>query len=198
MRPDEIGRSYDAITHVWQEPRMQSVGMSQLERALGFATARRYALDIGCGCNGRFIDRLLADGFHVDGVDISEKMVALARQRHPDVTFHRADICEWDLPRKYDLILAWDSIWHVPLEAHVSVLQKICEGLTPNGVCLFTMGGLDAPEEKTDACMGPPMYYSTPGIPKTLDLLARCGCVCRHLEYDQYPEPHLCVIAQRR
>jgi hypothetical protein len=30
-----------------------------------------------------------------------------------------------------------------------------------------------------------------------LQLLARFGCVCRHLEYDQYPEQHLRVIAQK-
>ncbi|MGM0632082.1 MAG: hypothetical protein ACQETO_02810 [Pseudomonadota bacterium] len=30
-----------------------------------------------------------------------------------------------------------------------------------------------------------------------LSLLGTFGCVCRHLEYDQYPEKHLYVIAQK-
>jgi hypothetical protein len=34
------------------------------------------------------------------------------------------------------------------------------------------------------------------GIPATLRVISEAGCVCRHLEYDQYPELHLCVIAQ--
>ena len=197
MRPNEIGRSYDTIAHVWQEPQIQSVGIPELERALKFTTVRQYALDLGCGCSGRFIDRLITHGFHVEAVDISEKMMALAKQRHPNVAFYHADICQWNLPRRYDFILAWDSIWHVPLEQQTAVMQKIFAGLTENGVCLFTMGGLDEPGEKVDSYMGPPMYYSSLGIPTTLELLTRCGCVCRHLEFDQYPEQHLYVIAQK-
>ena len=45
--------------------------------------------------------------------------------------------------------------------------------------------------------MGPPMYHATLGIPNTLHVLAEAGCVCRHLEYDQYPEAHVCLIAQQ-
>jgi hypothetical protein len=93
--------------------------------------------------------------------------------------------------------LAWDSLWHVPLAEQAPVMQKICAGLTQNGVCLFTMGGLEEPGEKVDSCMGPPVYYSSLGIPKTLELLTQCKCVCRHLEFDQYPEQHLYVIAQK-
>jgi SAM-dependent methyltransferase len=196
MRPDEIGRSYDAIANVWQEPHIQSNGIVQIERAIQFIKTRGHALDIGCGSSGRFIELLLRQGFQVEGVDVSERMIALARQRHPHVAFHHADICTWKLPRKYDFIPGWDSIWHLPLEEQAPVMQRICEGLTPNGVFIFTTGGVDEPGEKSDACMGPPVYYSVLGIPKTLELLARCGCVCRHLEYDQYPEQHVCIIAQ--
>jgi len=176
---------------------MQLVGIPQLERALRFTTARQYALDIGCGCSGRFIDRLIAQGLHVEGLDVSERIIALAKHRHPNVAFHHADICQWNLPRRYDVIVAWDSIWHVPLEEQTAVMEKICRGLTQHGVCLFTMGGLDEPGEKADSYMGPPMYYSSLGIRQTLELLARCGCVCRHLEFDQYPEQHLYIIAQK-
>ncbi len=45
--------------------------------------------------------------------------------------------------------------------------------------------------------MGVPVYYSVLGIPNTLKLIDSCGCVCRHLEYDQYPETHLYLIVQK-
>ena len=77
-------------------------------------------------------------------------------------------------------------------------MAKILQGLTGGGVCIFTTGGLDAPEEKTDSAMAPPMYYSVLGIPKTLQVINENQCVCRHLEYDQYPERHLYIIAQRK
>jgi hypothetical protein len=36
-----------------------------------------------------------------------------------------------------------------------------------------------------------------PGLPDTLALMTSAGCICRHLEYDQHPELHAFVIAQR-
>lgn len=133
----------------------------------------------------------------MDGLDVLERMIALARQNRPAIKFHHADIAAWKLPRKYDFISAWDSIWHLPLAMQEPVMQKICDGLTQGGVFLFTTGGLDAPEEKSDSSMGPPVHYSVLGIPRTLELLTQFGCVCRHLEYDQLPEKHLFIIAQK-
>jgi SAM-dependent methyltransferase len=120
-------------------------------------------------------------------------MIALARQSHLHISFQHADICEWNFPRLYDFVLAWDSIWHIPPERQESVLRKICEGLAPGGVFMFTTGGVDKAEEKRDSCMGPPMVYSALGIAKTLELLTHSGCGCRHLEYDQYPEQHVYI-----
>lgn len=171
--------------------------MAQHERAVAFVPEKGRALDIGCGSSGRIIDLLLCHGFAVEGLDFSRRMIDLARQRHPQITFHHADICEWRFPGRYDFISAWDSIWHVPLAAQEPVLRKILDGLNPGGVCIFTTGGLDVPSEKVDSAMGPRMYYSTLGVPATLELMAGAGCVCRHLEYDQYPEQHVYVIAQR-
>jgi hypothetical protein len=45
--------------------------------------------------------------------------------------------------------------------------------------------------------MGGMFDYSTLGIPRYLELLPKFGCICRHLEYDQYPEQHLYIIAQK-
>lgn len=198
MTPNEVARSYDQLAAQWNSDSFpRSNGIEQHERAIAFLKEKRYALDIGCGSNGRIIDLLVSQGFAVEGLDISPQMIELARLRHPNVAFHLADICEWDFPRRYDLISAWDSIWHLPLTSQEPVMTKILQGLTPGGVCIFTTGGLDAPAEKVDATMGPQMYYSVLGIPKTLALISEVGCICRHLEYDQLPESHLYIIAQR-
>lgn len=75
--------------------------------------------------------------------------------------------------------------------------RKIIQSLEPRGIFIFSTGGVDASEEKTDSFMGPEMYYSALGIPELLSVLGSLGCICRHLEYDQYPEKHLYVIAQK-
>ena len=198
MNPKDIARSYDSIADRWASDRFpRDNGIEQHKRAIAFSRSSGRALDIGCGSSGRILDLLLANGFDSEGLEISERMIDLARRRHPDLTFHHADICEWQFPRQYDFVSAWDSIWHIPLKQQERVLTRVLAGLSPQGVFIFTTGGVDEPSETRDSAMGPPMYHSALGISRTLELLAEAGCVCRHLEYDQYPELHLYIIAQK-
>ena len=198
MTPADIARGYDELADHWTSDAFpRTNGIAPHERAVAFVRRRGRALDVGCGSSGRIIDLLQSHGFTVEGLDVSPRMLELARRRHPDVTFHLTDVCDWTFPARYDLISAWDSVWHVPLAAQARVLRTILDALAPGGVYIFTMGGLDTPEEKVDTAMGPPMYYATLGIPETLRVIAASGCVCRHLEYDQHPESHVYVMAQR-
>lgn len=197
MQPREIAESYDAIAEQWLEPHLATNGLRQHEHALRFRPKGGRALDVGCGCNGRFLRLLARHAYEVEGLDISSKMIALARERDPAVTFYHADVCQWEPAQPYDFITAWDSIWHVPLAQSESVLRKLCTALAPGGVFIWTTGALDGPEEKWDFSMGAMVYYSVPGIPRTLEVVAEAGCICRHLEYDQFPEKHLFLIAQK-
>jgi SAM-dependent methyltransferase len=194
MTPEQIAASYDQIAHQWLD--VSTYGFAQIERAVGFAKRKGVALDVGCGA-GRCLDLLARHGFRTDGLDLSPAMIALARERHPDARLFHADVCRWELPRQYDLIVAWDSTWHVPPARQEAVLTMLCRGLADGGVFVFTTGGTDAPSEKQDSCMGPPMYHAALGVPKTLRVLADSGCVCRHLEYDQHPELHVYIVAQK-
>lgn len=185
MKPSEIGKNYDRITHLWLSPDFNmSNGIEPHQQALKFVQNRGYALDIGCGLTGRFITQLLKEGFTPEGVDISEEMLKNAKQRLPETTFYKADICDWTIPKQYDFISAWDSIWHVPLEEQEKVIRKIVEALNPGGVFIFSFGGTDKACEKRDSNMGPEMYYSTLGINGFLNVLLDSGVACRHLELD--------------
>lgn len=199
MTPAEIAASYDRLAAHWDgEAFPRENGIEAHRRAMRFQTTRGRALDAGCGSSGRIIDLMLAEGYTPEGLDLSPGMLARARRRHPEVVFHGADLVSWEPPHRYDLISAWDSLWHAPLAAQEAILAKLCGSLERGGILIFTSGGVDHPEEKTDPCMGEPMYHAAPGIPKLLEIIAAEGCICRHLEYDQFPEEHLCVIVQRR
>ena len=198
MTPEQTAASYNQIAQHWDCPTFNySNGIQQHERALRFVSRFGSALDIGCGSSGRIIDVLLNRGFEVEGLDLSQEMLERARQHHPDVQFHFADICAWTFPKQYDFISAWDSIWHVPLDQQLSVLGKICGGLAQGGVLIFTTGGVEKPEEVTHPCFGQPLYHAAPGIPALIRTLEASSCACRHLQYDQHPENHVYVIAQR-
>jgi SAM-dependent methyltransferase len=198
MKPEETGSHYDRIASQWQEQHRHSTyGLAALERAISFVEHRSTALDIGCGSSGRFIEVLIKNGFHPTGIDISVEMISLARQRHPEVTFYTADICTWQFPQTYDLISAWDGTFHLPIAEQQPVLKKMCDGLHSNGVVMFTCGGTMGPQEISGGFAGQTFEYSTLGVNEFLRLIAKFGCTCKHVEYDQYPENHVYIIAQK-
>ncbi len=61
----------------------------------------------------------------------------------------------------------------------------------------LSFGGTDEPGDHRGDVMGPERYYSSLGVNGFLGLISRLGGVCRHLEYDQYPELHAYMIVQK-
>jgi SAM-dependent methyltransferase len=194
VHPRETGRRYDAVAaQVDADLRESAYGVRFLEQAIAFCRARRTALDVGCGSGGRMIDRLLSAGFQVTGIDVSHGMLDIARSRHPSVEFVHDDVAEWTPPRAYDLVLAWDSIFHLPYASHTLVLAKLCGCLADGGVLLFTAGGLDG--EITGTMHGHAFGYSSLSEVALLRLLHDYDCVPLLMERDQYPLHHVVIIA---
>ena len=146
MDPRDTSIAYDELASHWAgEDFNRRNGIEQHERALRFLRSHRRAIDIGCGSSGRIVDLLLARFDRVEGLDIAPRMIELAEQRHPGVTFHQTDVCAWEPPHRYDFVSAWDSVWHVPLDAQEAMLRKLCSALEPSGVLLTTTGGTEGP-----------------------------------------------------
>lgn len=198
MKPYLTGKAYDEITDLWGHEKFNNdYGIAPHKRSLEFVVTRGVALDVGCGCNSRFKELLSDAGFEYEGLDVSEEMIKLARENDPDTTYYCEDVCEWKSTRKYDYITAWDSIWHIPLDEHASLISKLVQALNPGGVLIFSLGGTEEPNEHSNESMGPLLYYSTLGANAYLELILDNACACRHFEYDQYPEQHAYIIAQK-
>lgn len=198
MKPSDIGKAYDTLTDKWLSDKFnRNNGIDAHKRALAFTKSSGPALDVGCGCTGRFIELLLENDFQPEGVDVSEKMIFHARERHAEIHFYHEDICEWTPPKKYDFITAWDSIWHIPLSEQENVLTKLVDALNENGVLIFSCGGTEEAGGHTDDYMGPEVYYSSLGLNGFASLFIEQGCMLRHIEFDQYPELHTYFIVQK-
>jgi SAM-dependent methyltransferase len=199
-RQPTTASAYDLIADRWLDRNFGTRdGMAQHARALAFLgdASAGWSLNVGCGCNTRFNPLLRGRGLSLEGIDVSARMLALARIADPGVVLYHADVCDWQPPRRYRFITAWDSLWHVRLDRQRALLLKLMAALELGGVFVFSAGGLDAPGEHTDNAMGPEVYYATLGIPGLMDVIREAHCICRHLEFDQYPQNHLVLIVQR-
>lgn len=213
MTPEETGKAYDTITHLWTRPEFnQKNGVNAYKKALSFlpdsplqksnavaseAIKKAYALDIGCGCSNRFVSLIESAGLIYEGIDVSKDMLAIASSQLPSHTFYCADVCTFTLPRRYSLISAWDSLWHIPLTQQVPLLKKLVEHLTDEGILLFSCGGTERRGQHTNTVMGPKIYYASLGLHRYLQILMDANCFVRHVEFDQHPELHTIVIVQK-
>lgn len=208
MKPEIIGKKYDKIADWWNEDMKNSTyGMAQIEKAIRYCKHNDKALDVGCGTGGRVINRLIERGFTVTALDVSEKMLSIARSAHPDVVFESCDIRTWERNEKYDLIVAWDSIFHLPTVDQEPVIKKLCDLLEDEGIVIYTFG--DAYGDHEDlSCRdengnqvgeldNDPFGYGTIGISENLRVISENGGKCMHLELDQYPNGHVYCIAKK-
>ncbi|KXJ62028.1 MAG: methyltransferase type 11 [Alteromonas sp. Nap_26] len=203
MTPEQTGKAYDSITGLWTRPEFNSEnGTSSYRHALAFLPSHllngtHFALDIGCGCTNRFVPIIEDKKLVYEGVDISNNMLDIARKSLPEHTFYYHDICSFNFPKQYAFISAWDSLWHVPLHQQEALLVTLCHQLEAGGVLMFSCGGVDEAGCHTNQAMGPEVYYASLGINGYVSLLVDAGMFIRHINYDQYPEQHTVIIAQK-
>jgi ubiquinone/menaquinone biosynthesis C-methylase UbiE len=118
-------------------------------------------LELGCG-SGIPITQELAKHFTVTGVDISSNTIALARQNVPDAKFIHSDMTKLDFSsERFDAVLAFYSIIHVPRKEQPVLLRKISSWLRPGGLFIATMGTRSADIVFYQDWLGVPMYWST-------------------------------------
>jgi len=94
-------------------------------------------LDVACG-TGRHIEHLQTD-FAVEGLDISEELLELARRRNPDLLFHQADMVHFELGRQFDVVTClFSSIGYVrTIENLRRAICRMAQHTVPGGLVLI-------------------------------------------------------------
>lgn len=90
------------------------------------------ALDVGCAV-GNISEILRELGYEVDGIDISPKMIEVAKHTYPKVTFIQGDVMTNNFSCKYDLIVAFAFIHLFPVSELRSILARMKQLLSPKG-----------------------------------------------------------------
>lgn len=129
------------------------VAKDQLLAATLGSFAGKRVLDIGCG-TGRLSERFAQHFAHVDGVDISESMVAKGgvRLAHvPNVELHATDGMHYPFPNgTFDLVFSYIVFQHMP---SISVIEEnfreIRRVLKPTGIAKIQLRGGRQPRKGT-------------------------------------------------
>jgi SAM-dependent methyltransferase len=97
-------------------------------------------LDLGCG-NGRYFEYLKEKNVDYFGVDNSDKLIELAKNRYPGVNFQIADA--FNLPFSdnfFDKIVSIAVLHHIPSEElRIKFLKELKRVLKPGGILILTV-----------------------------------------------------------
>ena len=152
-------RIYDAV-YSWKDY------VSEAERVHELVQARKPGaatlLDVACGTGAHLAE--LRRWYRCEGVDLDPDLLAVARERLPDVPLHQADMRDFDLGRRFDAVTClFSSIGYLMtvegLEAAVAAMARHLEPggvlvvepwLTPEAVKIPHVGSVfvDEPELK--------------------------------------------------
>ena len=95
----------------------------------------RTVLDVACG-SGLHLAAFQDQGFEVEGVDLSDGMLAAARARLPGVALHQGDMRTFRLGRRFDAVVClFSSIGYMTtLDDLAAAIATMGEHLLPGGV----------------------------------------------------------------
>jgi SAM-dependent methyltransferase len=148
--PDKRGGGWD-VTEFFRSGQEEIDAALHRATDMGLPVARRRALDFGCGA-GRLTQALAERFERCDGVDISESMLAIARQhnRHPDRCAYHLNVSS-DLAlfadHSFDFVYSTLVLQHMEPRYSTLYMRELLRVLAPKGLLVFQIPSQRSTEE---------------------------------------------------
>lgn len=175
MDNDIVKKGYNKIAKDYSSKRDQFKNDEYLKRFSNLLQTNSLISDIGCGA-GIPVDKYLVEkGHRVIGIDISEKMIELAKRNIPEAKYVVKDMSEIKVNEfKIDAVVSFYAIFHTPRIKHQDLFKKINSFLPEGGLILVTMGSSDWEGNEKDF-HGTEMFWSHYGSEKNRELIENAG-----------------------
>ncbi|HEU4993287.1 MAG TPA: class I SAM-dependent methyltransferase [Gemmatimonadaceae bacterium] len=130
----ESAELYDAIYATFKDYAAESLRVAELVR--GVHPNPRTILDTACGTGEHVKHLRRSHRFVVDGLDIDQAMLAVARRKVPEASFFEADMSSFALDKSYDAVLClFSSIGYLrTLDRVTAALDCFRQHLNEGGV----------------------------------------------------------------
>jgi SAM-dependent methyltransferase len=181
-----VRESYDTVAAAYTERVPRPESMDPLSRAMLATFAERVrggpdgpVADLGCG-PGLITAYLAGMGLDAFGIDVSPKMIGLARTAHPGLRFETGSMTRLDLADgSLGGVLAWFSTHHTPPDLLPLVHAEFARTLVPGGYLLLGTHTGDERVPGTRAYGGLPVSYESHLLPpeRIAGLLVAAGFV---------------------
>lgn len=138
---DKVYQSYDKMYNWFDEHRSRELfEKPYLDLVISYLKPDAKILDLGCGMGEPIGKYFIDKGYNFTGIDGSHKLIELARTRFPKAEFIVQDMREVKLNEKFDLVIAWHSLFHLSREEQKSMFKTFENLINKQGILLFTTG----------------------------------------------------------
>ena len=134
-----IAKSYDKIAKEYtnQHGYGEQLSIPSLKTFLTFLPIQAKVLDIGCG-GGQDSKFLTDNGCSVFGIDVSKKMISLAKKFAPKTNFKIANVMKLSATNKYDGIWCCRVFQHISINEQDKFLNKLSTLLKKDSILYIT------------------------------------------------------------
>ena len=134
-------KAYEKLAQLYKkEWGKESIRYADLVSSLinKYGIEAKFILDVACG-TGILAAELKKMNFDVSGIDLSEDMISIAKENSSEVDFQVADMRDFKLSRKFDIITcAFDSINYITNNEDMKdTVDNIYNHLSDNGYFIF-------------------------------------------------------------
>ncbi len=139
---NNVYKVYDQISEWFDEHRSKELIMEKhyLDLIAQHIPRGSSILDVGCGTGEPLANYFLQQGYDYTGVDASHKMIERCKKSHPQGLWLLADMRKLQLEQHFNLVIAWHSFFHLPIEDQPQTLKLMAEFVKPKGLLVFTSG----------------------------------------------------------
>lgn len=116
-------------------------------------------LDVGCGTGVPIARYLIDRRCQVTGVDASSAMITRCADRFPEHAWHLGDMRTLALDRGFDVIMAWDSFFHLTQDDQRRMFPTFKCHAAAGAALMFTSG--PAAGERMGSYQGEPLFHAS-------------------------------------
>jgi len=155
-------------------------------------------LDLGCGPGIPFDHYFVEQGHTLTGIDISKKHIESAKKNVKKANFIIGDFFSNKIKGKYDAIISFYAIFHIPRAEHKKLFEYIHSMLKKDGMILITLGIDSMKLDIENDFAGAPMAWSSYTVEKNKNIVRDSGFEILMAVEDYRVERHLWILAMKK
>jgi len=179
-----------------KSPKLRALPKTMLNELLKRLPKKPSVLDLGCGSGVPFDKFLVQNNCNLIGIDNSKKHLALAKKLVKQAQFINGDFAKVNFKQKFNAIVSFYAIFHIPRTEHKKLFKKILALLEKKGLILVTLGAEDM-ESTVDDFIGSKMMWSSYSLEKNKKLVEQSGFKILIAKEEKSSEHHLWILAQK-